>query len=140
MIYLFVWTCMVDVDKCVNWSDITHLIFKYSDWKFLPTNKLLSFWNSFVLISLCELLIKLYYCLFYVFPENLKYKIHFHFIPTSALKICWHTRSFFIRILFIRIIRLKSEKSKNYLRIMFRLRSCCGLFKSYFSQIFLYIY
>ena len=36
------------------------------------------------------------------------------------------------RILFIRIIRLKSEKSKNYLSIMFRLKSCCCTFKSYF--------
>ena len=46
---------------------------------------------------------------------------------------------FFTRILFIRIIRLKSDRNKNYyLRIMFRLRSCCGTFKScfpWFSRI-----
>ena len=39
---------------------------------------------------------------------------------------------FFIRIFFIRIIRLNSDKNKNHLRIIFRLRSCCGTFKSCF--------
>ena len=46
---------------------------------------------------------------------------------------------FFIRILFIRIIRLKSEKNKNYLRIMFRLRSWCGTVKSRFFLVFSYL-
>ena len=45
---------------------------------------------------------------------------------------------FFIRILFIRIIRLKSENSKNDIRIILRVRSCCCSLKGYFCPIFSY--
>ena len=47
---------------------------------------------------------------------------------------------FYIRILFIRTIRLKSKKNKNHLRIMFRLRSCCCTFNSFIILAFLYLF
>ena len=47
--------------------------------------------------------------------------------------------TFYYKNFFIRIIRLKSENNKNYLRIILRLRSCSCQFKSYLNLVFSYV-